>query len=131
MRSPVLGAVFGESREGAGFRQCQLSARMGREGIFKLWLWVKQFSWFVVGREELPQDPVVHRCAASGRLLHGFLESEDLRSDPVFRPRKKGYLRRIMEQEELPQDLIHFERRGGFFRTLLETETLPKEGDQE
>ncbi|MGQ9652808.1 MAG: hypothetical protein ACUVXD_01960 [Thermodesulfobacteriota bacterium] len=104
---------------------------MAREGIFKLWLWVKQFSWFFVGREELPQDPVVHRRAPPGRLLDSFLESEDLPLDPVFRLRKKGYLRRIMEQEELPEDLIHFERRGGFFRTLLETETLPKEGDQE
>ncbi len=99
--------------------------------MFKPWLWLKQFSWFIVGTEELPEDPALPRGAVFGGLLKRLLESEDLPSDPVRRRPRKGYLRGIMEQEELPQDPIPSKKREGFLCILLKSETLPREGGQE
>ncbi len=125
------GALYGHSQQWPSPGPHSLGRRPGREGMFKPWLWVKQFFWFVFGKDELPEDPVTPRGEVLGSPLQGSQGLEDLSSIQLrWRPRR-GYLRGILEPEELPQDPIHPKRRRGFFRILLEGETLPQEGDRE
>jgi hypothetical protein len=93
---------------------------------------VKKGVRILLGREELPQEPVERTPSGIEEFMRWLFSPETLEMDEEEgEERPPSFFKWLFGREELPQDFPEERGSKGFFRWLLEKEELPREGQGE